>query len=323
MTTTNEGGGTAAAVSGPAEKAPLRAPLGVLTTATATHGTGRDGDIPLPRLPGFVESAFSPLVYEVAARCLTERPDGGTSRSSEAESGGGDRTAVALASLTGDTTTADLASRRVVAGRVHNPLLFMQATANSVLGHISREFGITGQMFSLSTLDDPVTELLAMAGLLLEDPELDQVLVLGVELGGGERVAAVHRELAAARRDPAPVRPAPDLPESAALPGSAALAAAVLLGRPGPGVPVTIGSTETYDGGRPAACPRPGSVQGLFDLAAAHRRLLRDGGTHVLVTDPRAPAFRLDTGRRPDGPEGNGPAEDEPQGSETETHAHQ
>ncbi|MEI5523326.1 hypothetical protein WB401_00945 [Streptomyces brasiliscabiei] len=311
MTTTNEGGGTAAAVSGPAEKAPLRAPLGLLTTATATHGTGRDGDIPLPRLPGFVESAFSPLVYEVAARCLTERP------------GTGARTAVALASLTGDTTTADLASRRVVAGRVHNPLLFMQATANSVLGHISREFGITGQMFSLSTLDDPVTELLAMAGLLLEDPELDQVLVLGVELGGGERVAAVHRELAAERRDPAAASPAPDLPEYAALPESAALAAAVLLGRPGPGVPVTIGSTETYDGGRPVACPRPGGVQGLFDLAAAHRRLLRDGGTHVLVTDPRAPAFRLDAERRPEGPEGNGAAGDEPQGNETETHAHQ
>ncbi|WP_060904201.1 hypothetical protein [Streptomyces europaeiscabiei] len=302
MTTTDSGGTVAPAGSGEAasaEKAPLRSPLGILTTATATHGTGRDGNIRLPRLPGFVESAFSPLAYEVAARCLTERPGGGTSRSSEAESGGGSRTAVALASLMGDTTTADLASRRVVSGRVHNPLLFMQATANSVLGHISREFRITGQMFSLSVLDDPVTELLAMADLLLEDPELDQVLVAGVELGGGERLAAVHRELSADTG-----RPVPDLP------GSAALAVAVLLGRPGAGAPVTIRATRTYDGERPAASSHPGSVRGLFDLAAAHRRLLRDGGTHVLVTEPRTPAFLLD-------------AERHPERIETETHAHQ
>ncbi|WP_237277003.1 hypothetical protein [Streptomyces caniscabiei] len=248
-----------------------RSPLVVLAAATATHGTGRDGDIPLPRLPGFVESAFSPLVYEVAARCLTGRQDGGTSRASEAANGGGSRTAVALASLMGDTTTADLASRRVVSGRVHNPLLFMQATPNSVLGHLSREFGITGQMFSVSTFGDPVTELLDMADLLLEDPELDQVLVVGVELGGGERWAAVHRELSAEDG-----RPVPDLP------ASAALAVAVLLGRPGPGAhsgagtPMTIGPTETFAGERSAAAPHAGSVQGLFDLADAHRRLPRD-----------------------------------------------
>ncbi|MFF6784272.1 hypothetical protein [Streptomyces sp. NPDC012510] len=281
--TTKENSDTSASS---ADKAPPRSPLGVLAVATATHGTGRDGDIPLPRLPGFVESAFSPLAYEVAARCLTERP------------GDGSRTAVALASLMGDTTTADLASRRVVAGRVHNPLLFMQATPNSVLGHISREFGITGQMFSLSTPDDPVTELLAMADLLLEDPELDRVLVVGVELGGGERLAAVHRELTA---DGA--HPVPDLPESAAL------AVALLLARPGTEAPVTIRSTETHDEGRPATAAHPGSVQGLFDLAAAHRRLLRDGGTHVLVTAPRTPAFLLS-------------AERLPESDETETHAH-
>lgn len=150
---------------------PTSPAFSVLAAATATHGTGRDGDIALPKLPGFVESAFSPLAYEVAATCLT------------ACHGDGDRTAVALVSLAGDTTTADLASSRMVSGRVHNPLLFMQATANSVLGHMSREFGITGQMFSLSTLADPLTELLAMAELLLEEPELDRVLVLGVELG--------------------------------------------------------------------------------------------------------------------------------------------
>ncbi|GAA3808591.1 hypothetical protein ACFS5L_01450 [Streptomyces phyllanthi] len=284
-------------------KTVLRAPLGILATATATYGTGRDDDITLPRLPGFVESAFSPLAFEAARRCLTERP------------GDGSRTAVALATLMGDTTTADLASRRMVSGRVHNPLLFMQATANSVLGYTSQEFGITGQMFSLSTVDDPVGELLAMADLLLEDPELDRVLVLGVELGGGERVAAAYRELTSGTG-----RPVPDLP------GSGGLAAAVLLGRACAEAPVTVRSAETYDADGTdgtdgtADAGRPGSIQGLFDLAAVHRRLLRDGGSHLLVTEP-------DTRRGPTafvlGTDPQAPPKALPAGNETETHAHQ
>nr|WSZ99627.1 hypothetical protein OH820_31815 [Streptomyces sp. NBC_00857] len=279
----------------------LRSPLGVLAAATSTHDTGRDDDIALPKLPGFVESAFSPLAYEVSRRCLTERP------------GDGARTAVALAALTGDTTTADLASRRMVSGRVHNPLLFMQATANSVLGHTSREFGITGQMFSLSTLDDALTELLAMADLLLEDPELDRVLVLGVELGGGERVAAVHRELAADSGCPVPD-----------LPASAGLAAAVLLGRPGDaGAQVSVRSAETTHG--TGAARRLGSIQGLFELADAHRRLLRDGGTHLLTTEPEAPAFILSSTNeaRSNTEARSGTEARDTARNETETHAHQ
>ncbi|WP_405818867.1 hypothetical protein OG241_27590 [Streptomyces sp. NBC_01390] len=233
-----------------------RSYLSVLAAATATHDTGRDDDIALPKLPGFVESAFSPLAYEVGSRCLTAR------------SGDGDRTAVALASLMGDTTTADLASRRMVSGRVHNPLLFMQATANSVLGHMSREFGITGQMLSLSTLDDPLTELLAMADLLLEEPELDRVLVLAVELGGGERVAAVHRELAADSGRPVP-----------ALPASAGLAAAVLLGRPDDGPAGAQGSIRPTQTARSAQ--QLGSIQSLFELATAHAEPSTETETHT------------------------------------------
>lgn len=271
-------------------KGVLRAPLGILATATATHGTGRDDDIPLPRLPGFVESAFSPLAYEVSRQCLTERP------------GDGSRTAVALASLLGDTTTADLASSRMVSGKVHNPLLFMQATPNSVLGHTSREFGITGQMFSISTLDDPVTELLTMADLLLEDAELDRVLVLGVELGGGDRAAAMYRELTADGDGPVP-----------ALPECAGLAAAVLLGRSGAGTPVTVRSPDAPcpEAGATAIDP-PGSIQGLFDLATTHRELLRDGGSRLL---PGPAAFILTTD--------TADAADTEARNETETHAHQ
>jgi len=181
----------------------------------------------LAPLPGFVESVFSPLVFDASRRCLDAHPVDGA------------RTAVVLASLMGDTVTADLASRRLVAGRVHNPMLFMQATANSVLGYLSREFGITGQQLSLSTLDDPLAESLAMADVLLDEPDLEWVLVIGVELAGGDRVAAVRGELAggeAAQGD---------------------LAVAVLLGREGgPAVPVP-----------PARPGSPGSLLSLLDLA--------------------------------------------------------
>jgi hypothetical protein len=180
----------------------------------------------LAPLPGFVESVFSPLAFEACRRCLDACPVDGA------------RTAVVLASLMGDTTTADLASQRLVAGRVHNPLLFMQATANSVLGYLGREFGITGQQLSISTLDDPLAESLAMADVLLDEPDLDRVLVVGVELAGGARVAAVRGVLGAA-------------------PAQGDIAVAVLLGHDGgPVVPVPPG--------RPGP---PASLRGLLDLA--------------------------------------------------------
>jgi hypothetical protein len=174
-------------------------------------------------LSGFVESTFSPLAFEAGRRCLRAHPVDGA------------RTAVVLASLMGDTTTADLASQRLVAGRVHNPLLFMQATANSVLGYLSREFGITGQQVSLSTLDDPMTEALAMAEVLLDEPELDRVRVIVVELAGTARVAAVHAELAGGEPGSAAPPAAPGAGDD--------LAAAVLLARgPGPSAPESLRS---------------------------------------------------------------------------------
>jgi len=173
-------------------------------------------------LPGFVESTFSPLAFEAARRCLRANPVDGA------------RTAVVLASLMGDTTTADLASRRLVAGRVHNPLLFMQATANSVLGYLSREFAITGQQLSLSTMDDPLSESMAMAEILLDEPGLDQVLVIVVELAGTARVAAVRAALAAGEPDGAGPSTAPG--------AGADKAVAVLLSRgPGPSGPGILG----------------------------------------------------------------------------------
>lgn len=134
----------------------------------------------LDPVPGFIESAFNPLVYHAAARCLHGRELAGS------------RLAVVVASLIGDSTTTGLASRLLVDGQVHNAILFMQATANAVLGFLSREFDLTGPLLSVSTVDDDPLE---TADLLLADPELDAVLLLTVELAADERTAAAYRLL--------------------------------------------------------------------------------------------------------------------------------
>jgi hypothetical protein len=134
----------------------------------------------LEPVPGFIESNFNPLVYHAAAQCLRGREFDGS------------RLAVVVCSLIGDATTTGLASKLLVEGQVHNAILFMQATANAVLGYLSREFDLTGPLLSMSTVDD---DPLDTAELLLADPELDAVLLLTVELAADERTAAVYRLL--------------------------------------------------------------------------------------------------------------------------------
>jgi hypothetical protein len=134
----------------------------------------------LEPVPGFIESAFNPLVYHAAVQCLRGREFDGS------------RLAVVVSSLIGDATTTGLASRLLADGQVHNAILFMQATTNAVLGFLSREFDLTGPLLSLSTVDD---DPLDTAELLLTDPELDAVLLLTVELAADERTEAVYRLL--------------------------------------------------------------------------------------------------------------------------------
>ncbi|EWM12373.1 hypothetical protein [Kutzneria sp. 744] len=134
----------------------------------------------LEPVPGFIESNFNPLVYRAAVEVLTGREFDGS------------RLAVVVCSLIGDATTTGLASRLLVDGQVHNAILFMQATANAVLGYLSREFDLTGPLLSMSTVDDDPRD---TAELLLADPELDAVLLLTVELAADERTAAAYRLL--------------------------------------------------------------------------------------------------------------------------------
>jgi hypothetical protein len=149
-----------------------------LTLVASAVGTDQ-----APPVSGFIESPFNPLVYQVASRCLTARPVDG------------ERTGVILASFTGDSVTTDLAAELLHGGQKHNPLLFMQATANAILGYLSKEFDLTGPLLSMSTSDSAGSGPWALAGLLLADGDLDHVLVIGVELAGTARTDAVHRAL--------------------------------------------------------------------------------------------------------------------------------
>ncbi|MFL5345027.1 MAG: hypothetical protein ACJ8AT_09540 [Hyalangium sp.] len=135
-----------------------------------------------PPVPGFIESQFNPLVYAVVKQCLG---------SWSPEEGAG--TAIVLGSGLGDTTTADVASQNVAKGNVHNPLLFYQSVPTSILGYVTREFGITGPLSCVAG-GELGPSMLEMADLLLEDESLHQVLLLGLELQLNPRTARV-REL--------------------------------------------------------------------------------------------------------------------------------
>ncbi|MCP2163655.1 hypothetical protein [Goodfellowiella coeruleoviolacea] len=286
----NPGARTSPATTRPDQPASRRQALRLAVLASAAAGPwGTDQadllrhlDVPvgaattpdLPAVPGFVESTFNPLVHEVARQCLTGRVRAGAG------------TAVVLASVMGDATTTDLASQLLVAGQVHNPLLFMQATANAVLGFVSREFGITGPMSVLSPPDGLAVPLLLTADLLLADPELDRVLLLGVELAGTKRTEHAYRRLAEQG--------------GRAHPPAADVAAAVLVARepvqPGPPVWITGVGPAAVAAADPAAPPhlttdhvgRCGSAQGLVQLAAAHALVAGGHADALLVPDPAA-----------------------------------
>lgn len=155
-----------------------RAPWGA-----AADGLPGAAPLRLPSVPGFVTSRFSPLVAAAVEACL-----GGPPGDPDLVAGRGERTAIVLATMCGDTTTTDTATRRMVAGQVHSPLLFFQSVTTSVLGHLSRRYGITGPISCVSDGADLSSEALRLAEVVLDDDWLDQVLVVGVEVEAEERV---------------------------------------------------------------------------------------------------------------------------------------
>ena len=146
----------------------------------------------LPAIAGFVISTFSPLVAEVADRCLRARH--GTAPVDPVL---GERTGVVLASVRGDVTTARTATEAVRAGTRVPPLLFFQSNPNAVVGHVTARWGLGGPVVCTSPPrdTDPLTDGLAAAELLLADGDATEVLVIAADLaraaGEGDHAVAV------------------------------------------------------------------------------------------------------------------------------------
>jgi hypothetical protein len=145
----------------------------------------------LRRVPGFVESVFSPLAKAVIDRCLAG-VTGGTPFGDE-----GARTALVLATVFGDTVTSDLGSRLLASGQVANPLLFFQSVPTTILGVAARDHNITGPTTCVATRGDLCAEALDLADSILGDDGVDQVLLLGVELAAEERPLSAAARLTA------------------------------------------------------------------------------------------------------------------------------
>jgi 3-oxoacyl-(acyl-carrier-protein) synthase len=126
------------------------------------------GDESVPALAGFVMSDFSPLVAEVARRCLEEVTVS-------------PRTAVIIVSATGDLRTAAAIAKAVDAGQRPGPLLFYQAVPNAVAGYLAARYGLTGPVVSLGPQAPGVDEGLALASLFLRDGDADEALIISIE----------------------------------------------------------------------------------------------------------------------------------------------
>ena len=139
------------------------------------HWPQSAGDV-APPLAGFTVSSYNPLVAAAAASCLRDRPAVPEST----------RTALLLASHTGDRGTAQAISAAVAAGRPVPALLFFQSNPTAVLGHVAARWKLTGPVVAISRPARTIgltREVLAEAELLLRDADADEVLVIVAEQG--------------------------------------------------------------------------------------------------------------------------------------------
>ncbi|RGC67584.1 hypothetical protein C5N14_17545 [Micromonospora sp. MW-13] len=145
------------------------------------------GDGAPPALPGFVHSAFSPVVAAVADRCLTrrhgERP---------APEPVGVRTAVVLVSAAGDRASAEQVHATVAAGGRPGPLFFFQSVPNSVAGHVAARWGLGGPVVCVAPTGDPLAEGTAEAELLCHDGDADETLLIMIEQAADDAGAGVR-----------------------------------------------------------------------------------------------------------------------------------
>jgi hypothetical protein len=102
-----------------------------------------------------------------------------------------------LATVFGDTVTADLGSRLLASGQVANPLLFFQSVPTTILGVVARDYNITGPTTCFASRGDLCAEALDLADAILDDDGMDQVLLLGAEMAAEPRPLSARAQLAA------------------------------------------------------------------------------------------------------------------------------
>lgn len=113
-----------------------------------------------PGVPGFVVSAFNPLVVAAAERCLAQVE---TSR----------RTGIVIVT-DGDRVSADHVREAVAEGKRIGPLFFFQSVPNSVAGWIAAKWDLRGPVVCVT--DGGRDE----AELLIDDGDAEQVLIVQV-----------------------------------------------------------------------------------------------------------------------------------------------
>jgi hypothetical protein len=168
---------------------PLVSHRAIVNAACLVPWAGKAAGLPgaapeeLPQVPGFAISRFGPLVHAVAAACL-----GPAGTAADHVGSYGASTGIVLATMYGDAVTADTQTQWTIAGKLTNPLLFFQSVPTSILGYLTRRYSIRGPLTCISAVLDPAGEALRVADTLLDDPDLYQVLIIGVETEPKERV---------------------------------------------------------------------------------------------------------------------------------------
>jgi 3-oxoacyl-(acyl-carrier-protein) synthase len=164
---------------GPLLAAATDAGLAVLSAACWPEATADDQ---VPPLAGFIESAFSPLLAEVAARALRRRPEPTVPDVV---------TAIVIVTALGDMTSATRVAAAVDAGQRVSPLLFFQSVPNAVAGYLAARWDLTGPVVCVSGMSAG----LGIAALLIDDADADEALVIRIDLAlagdGLDRAAAL------------------------------------------------------------------------------------------------------------------------------------
>jgi hypothetical protein len=159
-----------------------------LVVLSAAHFPDSGACAPPPRVPGFIASEFAPLAADVAERCLRAH-FGAPEHVGER----GARTAIVLASPSGDHATAAAVASAVDARRRVSGLLFFQSVPNSIAGWIAARWRLCGPVVCTSPAGDPLADAALTAEILIEDGDADGALVVVVELADGNDDSPIGR----------------------------------------------------------------------------------------------------------------------------------